>query len=358
MKIYKYKILIAILLKCTFLFSQNGQYISENYLFYNTNGSNQWTPDNPMRVNHKYTIDISISGFNSSGEIVIKDLVTNSVVIHKLFSKEREYYDKNTEQYCLLYSGKLEVYGSSQLETVNLIMDAKTNQLNSIVTTSLEYKSKGNYLNIYPVEDVLNSTGSGFIISNEGFVITNYHVIKGAKKVYIRGVNGNIKERKIATIINYDVENDIALLKIQEGNYNANFKILKTNNKEVGDNIFILGYPMISEMGTEIKLTTGIINSLSGYLNNKSYYQISAQIQPGNSGCPLFDSNGNLIGLITSKLTNGENVGYALKSSYISDFLISNGVKIPFSNVSISNYTLQQKVRYLKTNIISIESLR
>jgi S1-C subfamily serine protease len=115
---------------------------------------------------------------------------------------------------------------------------------------------------------------------------------------------------------------------------------------------------MISLMGSEIKLTNGIISSLSGYRNNNSYYQISAPIQPGNSGCPLFDTNGNLIGLISAKLTNGENVGYALKSAKLCDFLLLNGIKIPNNTSAINNSQLSQKIKQLKPNIIFIESNR
>jgi S1-C subfamily serine protease len=359
MKIKEFSILIivALLLISGKLFSQSGQYVSECYFFYDTKGNSQWTSDNPEYTYHKFIINISVSEFTGKGEITVKDINTNNIVTHMLNGKIKELYDNNTEQISNVYAASLNAYGLSQLETVNLILDSKTNALNAIVTTSVEFRSKGNYIRIKPLEEISNSTGSGFIVSNNGYIITNYHVVKGANKITVKGINGNNEKAYTATLKNYDEVNDIALLKIQDGNYNVNFNIIKST-KEVGENVFVLGYPMISLMGSEIKLTNGIISSLSGYRNNNSYYQISAPIQPGNSGCPLFDTNGNLIGLISAKLTYGENVGYALKSTKLCDFLVSNGINIPQKTSAINNAPLSQKIKQLKPNIIFIESNR
>ena len=122
--------------------------------------------------------------------------------------------------------------------------------------------------------------------------------------------------------------------------------------------IFVLGYPMVDLLGGEIKATDGIISSASGFGNDSRYYQISAPIQPGNSGGPLFDYNGNLIGLITSKFTYGENVGYALKSYFISSFLEKNGIEIPRDKKVVNIKSFTQKINSLKTNVVTIESIR
>ena len=353
---YHYSIFLLVFIPIK-IFAQNGQYVSDRYLFYDTEKNSEWTAEKPLITNHKYFINISVSDFTGIGEITIKDMDENTVVTHKLNGKLKELYDKNTEQYSLVYAASLNVVGFSQLETINLIMDAITNNLNSIVTTSVKFRSKGNYIGLRPLEETLNSTGSGFIITNSGYIITNYHVVKGAKRIIVKGINGDNNTSHTAILKKYDKENDIALLKIQDGNYNTSFNI-SSNIKDVGESIFVLGYPMISVMGTEIKLTDGVISSLSGYLNNKSYYQISAPIQPGNSGCPLFDSNGNLIGLVSAKLTNGENVGYALKSPILIKFLSTNGISIPINIAAVNTGTLSQKIKSLKPNIIFIESFR
>jgi S1-C subfamily serine protease len=111
-------------------------------------------------------------------------------------------------------------------------------------------------------------------------------------------------------------------------------------------------------MGTEIKLTDGIISSLSGYYNNKSYYQITAPIQPGNSGGPLFNQDGYLIGVVTSKLSDGDNVGYVLKSDVLMRFINRQGVSVANSTRVINSNLLADKVKVLKNSIVIIEAER
>ena len=106
-------------------------------------------------------------------------------------------------------------------------------------------------------------------------------------------------------------------------------------------------------MGQEIKLTTGVISSNSGFLGDTTLYQISAPIQPGNSGGPLFDNNGNLIGIVSAKHKNADNVGYATKFSQIKEILKVKGVNFT-SNKSMP-VELSKKVKLLKDYIFSIE---
>jgi S1-C subfamily serine protease len=217
MKIKEFSILItvALVLISGKLFSQSGQYISECYFFYDTKGNSQWTAENPEYTIHKFIINISVSEFTGKGEITVKDLNANNVVTHILNGKLKEVYDKDAEQISIVYAASLNAYGLSQLETVHLILDSKTNSLNAIVTTSLEFKSKGNYIRIKPLEEISNSTGSGFIVSNNGYIITNYHVVRGANKIIVKGINGNNEKAYVATLKSFDEINDIALLKIQ-----------------------------------------------------------------------------------------------------------------------------------------------
>ena len=98
---------------------------------------------------------------------------------------------------------------------------------------------------------------------------------------------------------------------------------VKVGTAEVGEEVFVLGYPLTSTMGEEIKLTTGVISSKTGFQGDVSIYQISAPIQPGNSGGPLFDSKGNVIGIVSAKHQGAENVGYAIKTSYLRNLMES-----------------------------------
>ena len=175
-------------------------------------------------------------------------------------------------------------------------------------------------------ESVLqSSSGSGIILSKNGYIATNHHVIDGAKTIEVDVFVGGIKKTYLADVINSDKTNDLSLLKIRDEKFlspTINYGI-KTHDVKVGEKVFTLGYPMIDLQGDEIKLTDGIISSKSGFQNDPTTYQISAPIQPGNSGGPLFDINGNLIGITSSKLNSNDaqNVNYAIKVSYLMNFL-------------------------------------
>lgn len=147
----------------------------------------------------------------------------------------------------------------------------------------------------FPTEDdfikniSLKSSGTGFSITSDGLIVTNNHVIEGAKSVKILGVNGDFSNALNAKVVIVDANNDLAILKIDDTNFKTINKVsftIKTTTSSVGENVIVLGYPMRATMGDEIKLTTGIISSKTGFKGDVTSYQISAPIQPGNSGGP------------------------------------------------------------------------
>ena len=130
---------------------------------------------------------------------------------------------------------------------------------------------------------------------------------------------------------------------------------IKTSVSDVGEEVFVLGYPLTSTMGDEIKLTTGVISSKTGFQGDVSLYQISAPIQPGNSGGPLFDNRGNLIGIVNAKHKGAENVGYAIKTSYLNNLIESSiSISILPSNNQIAGLPLTGKVKSLKNYVFMI----
>ena len=98
--------------------------------------------------------------------------------------------------------------------------------------------------------------------------------------------------------------------------------------EDVGTSVFAMGYPLSSVMGKEVKITDGIISSKTGYEDDVATYQISAPIQPGNSGGALFDKKGNLVGITNAGITSADNVGYAIKSSYLLNLIDSAPITI------------------------------
>lgn len=118
-----------------------------------------------------------------------------------------------------------------------------------------------------------------------------------------------------------------------------------------------MGYPLRATMGDEIKLTNGIVSSKTGFQGDITSYQISAPVQPGNSGGPLFDNQGNLIGIINAKHTGAENASYAVKTSYLTNLidLLSSPPKLQTIN-SLSSKTLTQQVELAKKFVYIIET--
>lgn len=201
-------------------------------------------------------------------------------------------------------------------------------------------------------------SGSGFALKN-GYIVTNYHVIDGAKSIKINGVNGNFNSSYNAMVVGSDKINDLALLKISDSSFTGFESIpysISSNTSDVGEEIFVLGYPLTSTMGEEIKLTTGIISSKTGFQGDVALYQISAPIQPGNSGGPLFDKKGNVIGIVSAKHEGAENVGYAIKTMYLRNLVEScaNSSIIPNAN-TVSTLPLTGKVKSEKNFVFFIK---
>lgn len=168
------------------------------------------------------------------------------------------------------------------------------------------------------------STGTGFAISSNGYIVTNHHVIENAKSVEVKGVNGNFSKKLSAEVVVSDEKNDLAIIKINDPNFSSLGTIPYTFRQgiaDVGESVFVLGYPMTSSMGEEIKLTNGIISSKTGFKGDISAYQVSVPVQPGNSGGPLFDKNGNILGVVNAKHSLAENASYAIKVNYLKNLI-------------------------------------
>lgn len=180
------------------------------------------------------------------------------------------------------------------------------------------------------------ATGSGILISDK-FIVTNYHVIDDAERIEVAFYNNGSVESYNAKTLIVDKTNDLAIIVIKDAKFNAlpdaPFNILN-NTIDVGSSVFTMGYPMAQVMGDEIKVTDGIVSAKSGYEGDVSTYQISAPIQPGNSGGALFDKKGNLVGITNAGILSAENVGYAIKTSYLYNLIDSSPVeiKIPSGN--------------------------
>lgn len=157
-----------------------------------------------------------------------------------------------------------------------------------------------------------NIEGTGFALNNRGYFITSYHMVKNADSVF---VTNSVLDRASAKLIASDASMDIAIYKIDntEAIKNIPFPFsFKDHVSEIGDKIFTLGYPR-----RDIVYGEGSLSSLSGFNNDTTMYQISIPVNPGNSGGPIMDEQGNIIGLIRGKQSSAEATGFAIKSNFI-----------------------------------------
>jgi len=165
-------------------------------------------------------------------------------------------------------------------------------------------------------------TGTGFFIGTDT-LITNHHVVEECKQIEVIR-NGYRAEAKIKSL---DKINDLAVLKATKNNQNF-LKFRSGKGIRIGATIIAIGYPLGDLLGTNIKLTLGNISSLTGLVNDSTKLQLTAPVQHGNSGGPLLDNYGNVVGVIYAGLKNdvAQNVNLAIKSSVARMFLDANDV--------------------------------
>lgn len=201
--------------------------------------------------------------------------------------------------------------------------------------------------------------GTCFAISPNGYLVTNYHCIENAKEITVKGIDGDLTTKYGATVVASDPSNDLAILKI--GNKNVKFNVpsygFRSSGVAQAEKVYALGFPAAAAMGTEVKITEGIISAKSGVNGDISKFQISAAVNPGNSGGPLIDEQGNLIGVIFAKSTIAESAGYAIKASYLETFLKNvEGFEFPTFVNSMKDKPFTEKVADWKNYIFIVET--
>ncbi len=181
-------------------------------------------------------------------------------------------------------------------------------------------------------EKTYTQTGTGFVVSASGHVVTNQHVIDGCVGDIKANLSG--EPQVILRVVSSDETNDLALLQAA-----TPFKeVANIREKPVhpGDNVVAIGFPLHGLLTSDFTVTTGIVSSLSGIMNDTRYLQISAAVQQGNSGGPLLDGAGEVIGVVAAKLNAlkvakatgdlPENINFAIKTGALRDFLDNSAV--------------------------------
>jgi len=171
-------------------------------------------------------------------------------------------------------------------------------------------------------------SGTGFFVCPEGYFLTAYHVVEGANAITV-SVGA---ETRSAALVCGDRATDAALLKVSGEGF-ASLPVVSSSGAEAGEEVFTVGFPSIELQGREPKYTQGVVSSLSGSGDEFHEFQVTVPIQPGNSGGPLLNRRGEVIGIMTGRLDDEtmfsasgmwpQNVNYALKSDYLLPLLKS-----------------------------------
>lgn len=250
--------------------------------------------------------------------------------------------------------GSKEVYKKKEYTLTNNETFLVINPLNDPVNLSDlfidELKKRGYKIKLahpkssHSNKPVKSSQGSGFFINHNGLIVTNHHVIENFNFLNIQTTSqGNFK----AVVILKDKENDIALLKPVQDFSSTHWFSMRNNHPVIGNKINVIGYPLSQVLGTDVRITQGIISSERGIKGDGTRFQISAPVQPGNSGGPILDENFRVIGIATSRLSDKymfqyldiipQNVNFGVKSMKIFDLLNRNNINL-ISKSNVKNF--------------------
>ena len=176
------------------------------------------------------------------------------------------------------------------------------------------------------------SSGSGVVIGAHGEILTNAHVVENCAQITVRSSSG---DSTAAPLVARDEKNDLAVVRSKLPL--SSVAVFRDRGPvRAGDAVVVLGYPLSGLLATSANLSVGNVSALAGLGDDSRYLQISAPVQPGNSGGPLLDASGHIVGIVTAKLDAAlvarftgdipQNVNFALKAEVARTFLDSNGI--------------------------------
>jgi S1-C subfamily serine protease len=185
-----------------------------------------------------------------------------------------------------------------------------------------------------PPREKGESTGTGFFVSPKGHLLTNHHVVENCNAITV-ALAGSVS--KSARVIGRDPRNDLALL-TTTGLKTGAMPNLRANVR-LGENVFVYGFPLSGLLATSGNFTAGSVTAIAGVGDDTTRIQMSAPVQPGNSGGPVFDESGNVVAIVVGKLNAlrmarvtsdiPQNVNFAIKSSIAMSFLETGNVSAP-----------------------------
>ena len=267
-----------------------------------------------MKRHHKWII----GGFST---IVLVYMIVSAILLNGAIVKQQLDYNNVAKKISDVKSSETDTQSKLSELTENLIATQQSlNLVNESLKSELK-EIKASTIEDFSgiIEDSLKAVvtirtdvgqGTGFFISNDGFIVTNAHVLSGAKELYILDYQQN---QYSAELIGYNTTFDLVLLKIS-GNY-SKLTIGNSKDVQIGEKVIAIGNPL----GLQFSVSEGIVSAMdrAGENNINAYIQTDAALNPGNSGGPLINKQGEVIGINNFKVGGGENIGFALESNYI-----------------------------------------
>jgi len=212
------------------------------------------------------------------------------------------------------------------------LLPPDTDPRNVMPRLATAFEQMGYKVTVYPPgKSIEGAQGTGFLIGDDGFILTCAHVL-GEEKTATVTLNGN---RYFADVVKADKDADLALLKTRDKPNPAVTSLsFRSVNKDyhMGEDVFTIGYPLSSLLGNSARMTKGLLSATTGLRDDPKQVQVSAEIQPGNSGGPLLDKDGQIIGVIqqtinpfaVAQATGGalpQNINFSIKHSHVLDFV-------------------------------------
>ncbi|MBC7570369.1 MAG: trypsin-like peptidase domain-containing protein [Spirosoma sp.] len=201
-------------------------------------------------------------------------------------------------------------------------------------------------------------SGSGFLITADGYFVTNNHLVQGADSVYVQSGKGDVYK---ARIVHTDQEHDLAIMQLCDDSAFRTVAAIPygfdARPSALGERVFTLGYPR-----EEVVYGEGYLSSRTGYRGDSIAYQVAIGVNPGNSGGPLLDEKGNIIGVISGKQITAEGVSFAIKTDYLlqainsisADALNGVPVKLP-RKTSLTRLSRKQQIEQVQEYVYQVK---
>ena len=200
--------------------------------------------------------------------------------------------------------------------------------------------------------------GSGFLLTSDGYFVTNNHIVRDADSVYVESAKGDVYK---ARIVHADQLHDLAILQLCD---DSAFRTMSptpysfdARSSDLGERVFTLGYPR-----EEIVYGEGYLSSGTGYRGDSTAYQVAISVNPGNSGGPLLNEKGNVIGIISGKQTTSEGVSFAVKTNYLleainnipADSLKGQPLRLSYRN-TIARLPRKQQIKRMQEYVYQVK---